>query len=125
MHLLDYFAQVADEADCGLLLDVAHLAVYQHVTGRAPLDALDGFPLERVVEMHVAGGSLFEHEGSRFVEDDHGVSILPATWELLAAALPRATNLRALVFECERNPLDAVVPVFESLRGELDGVAAR
>jgi uncharacterized protein (UPF0276 family) len=95
------------------------------VTGRAPLDALDGFPLERVVEMHVAGGSLFEHEGSRFVEDDHGVSILPATWELLAAVLPRATNLRALVFECERNPIDAVVPVFERLRGELDGVAAR
>ena len=44
MHLLDYFARVADEADCGLLLDVAHLAVFQIVRGHAPTTGLDGFP---------------------------------------------------------------------------------
>src|SRR5215470_311388 len=41
LHLLDYFARVADGADSGLLLDVAHLAIYQRVTGHRPLDGLD------------------------------------------------------------------------------------
>ena len=122
MHLLDYFAQVAGEADGGLLLDVAHLAVYQRVQGHAPTTALDGFPLERVVEMHVAGGTPFDWQGRSFVDDDHGTNVLPDTWEILARALPRATNLRALVFECERNRIDEVVPVFERLA---DGLAAR
>ncbi len=116
LHLLDYFARVAAGADCGLLLDVAHLAIYQRATGRDPLDALDGFPLERVVEIHVAGGTEFEHGGRTFVDDDHGPAPLADTWRILEAVVPRAVNLRALVFECERNPVDAVVPVFERLR---------
>ena len=60
LHLLDYFARVADAADSGLLLDVAHLAIYQRAAGHAPLDGLDGYPLERVVEIHVAGASEFD-----------------------------------------------------------------
>lgn len=115
LHLLDYYAQVSERADCGLLLDVAHLAVFQRVRGHAPLDGLDTFPLERVVEMHVAGGKLFTLDDEQFVEDDHGVDVLEDTWEILEYALTRATNLRALCFECERNSIDAVVPGFERL----------
>ena len=119
LHLLDYFARVADVADCGLLLDVAHLAIYQRATGGAPRDGLDGFPLERVVEIHVAGGSEFQHEGRSFVDDDHSPAPLADTWRILEAVLPRATNLRALVFECERNRADEVLPVFERLHTAL------
>jgi hypothetical protein len=115
LHLLDYFARVADFADSGLLLDVAHLAIYQRATGRAPTDGLDGFPLERVVEIHVAGGTEFEHAGRIFVDDDHSPAPLADTWSILEAVLPRAVNRRALVFECERNRVDEVVPVFERL----------
>jgi len=116
LHLLDYFARVAEGADCGLLLDVAHLAIYQRATGRAPLDGLDGYPLERVVEIHVAGATEFEAGGRRFVDDDHSPAPLADTWRILEAVLPRARNLRALVLECERNRADQVVPVFERLR---------
>ena len=115
MHLLDYFGHVGAAADSGLLLDVAHLAVYQEVSGHRPLDAFDGFPLERVLEVHVAGGTFFDSEGKRFVEDDHGVSILPATWEIFAHVVEHAPNLRAVVFEGERNGIDEVLPVFERL----------
>lgn len=115
MHLLDYFALVAERADAGLLLDVAHLAVFQRVRGHAPTTGLAGFPLERVVEVHVAGGKPFEHGGRGFVEDDHGLDVLADTWEILDVVLERAPKLRALVFECERNPLAAVVPTFERL----------
>lgn len=115
LHLLDYFARVADAADSGLLLDVAHLAIYQRATGREPLDGLDGFPLERVVEIHVAGGTEFEAAGRRFVDDDHGPEPLPDTWRILEHALDRVPRLRALVYECERNPARQVVPNFERL----------
>jgi uncharacterized protein (UPF0276 family) len=116
LHLLDYYARVAGASDCGLLLDAAHLAVYQLVSGNRPTDGLDGYPLDRVVEIHVAGGTPFASGGLTFVDDDHGTRILPETWQILEAVLPRARNLRAVVFECERNPADAVIPVFETLK---------
>jgi uncharacterized protein (UPF0276 family) len=119
LHLLDYFGRVAERADCGLLLDVAHVAAYQQVLGHEPLAGFDGFPLERVVEVHVAGGRLFEHEGRTFVEDDHGPRVLPAAWSILEHVLPRATRLRATIVEAERNPVEAVVPLFEDVRGRL------
>lgn len=115
LDLLDYFARVVEGADCGMLLDVAHLAIYQHAMGRAPTDGLDAFPLERVVEIHVAGGGRFEHDGRRFIDDDHSPEPLAETWEILEAVWPGTPNLRALVFECERNPADAVRTGFERL----------
>ena len=60
---LDFYAQVADLADTGLLLDCAHLAIYQRLMGHEPLTGLDGLPLDRVVELHVAGSTPHEHEG--------------------------------------------------------------
>ncbi len=116
LHLLDYFARVAGAADCGLLLDVAHLAIYQRACGHAPLAGLDGFPLERVVEIHVAGATEFTQGDRAFVDDDHSPVPLRDTWSILEAVIPRAVNRRALVFECERNRAEDVVPVFERLR---------
>jgi uncharacterized protein (UPF0276 family) len=124
LHLLDYFARVADDADCGLLLDVAHLAIYQRATGRGPLDGLDGFPLDRVLELHVAGASEFVHAGRVFVDDDHTPEPLPETWRILEHVLPRAPRLRALVYECERNPRAAVEPVFARLAALLAAAPA-
>lgn len=124
LHLLDYFARVAADADCGLLLDVAHLAIYQRATGRAPLDGLDGFPLDRVVELHVAGASEFVHGERVFVDDDHAPEPLPETWRILEHVLPRAPQLRALVFECERNPRAAVEPGFARLAALLAASSA-
>lgn len=115
MHLLDYFANVVDAGDAGMLLDVAHLAVYQKVAGHEALDGLDGFPLERVVELHVAGGTPFEHEGKTFWDDDHGVAILDETWRIFEHVIARAPNLRAVAFEAERNRIDEVLPLFTRL----------
>lgn len=115
LHLIDYFARLAAKADCGLLLDVAHLAVYQRVLGYGPFEAFDRLPFDRLVELHVAGGRPFDVDGRAYVDDDHGPEPLPETWDLFEAILPRATNLRAVVFEAERNPRAAVLPAFERL----------
>ena len=123
MHLADYFAQMAEEADCGLLLDVAHFAIYQRVSGHDALDGLDRFPLERVVEIHVAGGSAFQSGGQTFIDDDHGTSVLPETWEILDAVMAETPNLRAVVVECERNSIEEVIPLFERVHERVGSVA--
>jgi uncharacterized protein (UPF0276 family) len=115
LHILDYFALVADKADCGLLLDCAHLAIFQHARGLSPLTALDNFPLDRVVEMHVAGGTLTKVDGYEYIEDNHSPEPLAATWEILEYVLPRATNLKAIVFECEHNAPEACLDNFAKL----------
>jgi uncharacterized protein (UPF0276 family) len=115
LHLLDFFTRLCEEADTGLLLDCAHLTIYQRTFGRPPLDGLDRFPLERVIELHVAGGTEHERDGYPFIEDDHTTGILPETWEILEYVAPRAPNLRAVVFECERNPFRDTVVGFERI----------
>ncbi|MBO0858800.1 MAG: DUF692 family protein [Chloracidobacterium sp.] len=115
MHILEYFAMVADRADCGLLLDCAHLAIFQQARNLPPLATLDNFPLDRVVEMHVAGGDYVDIDGYAYVEDSHSPEPLPATWEILEYAVPRASNLKAVVFECERNAPEETLEVFARL----------
>ncbi|MFN0109705.1 MAG: DUF692 family multinuclear iron-containing protein [Blastocatellia bacterium] len=115
MHILDYFALVAEQADCGLLLDCAHLAIFQQTRNLPPLTGLDNYPLDRIVEMHVAGGALTDIEGYAYIEDNHSPDPLPATWEILEYVAPRATNLKAIVFECEHNQIEECLPVFERL----------
>ncbi len=119
LHLLDFYARLADYADTGLLLDAAHLAIYQRTCGHRPTTALDGLPAERIVELHVAGASSREVQGLSIVEDDHTPAVLPDTWQIIDAVGPRATALRAVVFECERNPLDACLPGFRRIERSL------
>jgi uncharacterized protein len=115
LHLLDFFARVCDRGDTGMLLDCAHLAIYQRLQGLDPLTGLDAFPLDRIIELHVAGGSEHAHEGYAFVEDDHTTEVLPDTWRIFDYIVARAPHLKAVVFECERNPLEACLPGFERI----------
>lgn len=116
LHLLDFFARLMDRADTGILLDCAHLALYQKQKGFDPLTGFDGFPMDRVVEVHVAGARLFEHEGMQFVEDDHTPTPLDETWLIYEHVAKHAKNLKAVVFECEKNPLSESLPGFARIQ---------
>jgi uncharacterized protein (UPF0276 family) len=119
LHLLDFFARVVERADTGMLLDAAHLAIYQRLRGQQPTAGLDAFPCDRIVELHVAGGRERRHEGYAWVEDDHTPAVLADTWTILDAVLPAAPELRAVVFECERNPMADCLAGFARLAGLL------
>ena len=80
-----------------------------------PLNGLDRFPLDRVIEIHVAGASEGEVDGYAYVEDDHTVQVLPETWTILEYVANRALNLKAVVFECERNPMSLCLPGFSRI----------
>lgn len=122
MHILDYFAEVSARSGCGLLLDCAHLAIFQHLRGLDPLAGLDGFPLDRVVEMHVAGGTVRHVDGFEYIDDSHSPDPVPATWEIFEHAIARAPNLKAVVYECEYNERSRCLPVFERLNAAFPAV---
>jgi uncharacterized protein (UPF0276 family) len=91
----EYVAAVAEAADCGILLDLHNIWANER-NGRQPVDAyLADLPLERVQELHLAGG--FETAG--FYLDAHVGGIDPALLELAAAVVPRLPSLRAIIFE--------------------------
>jgi uncharacterized protein (UPF0276 family) len=116
VHVLDYFAEVSEVAGCGILLDVAHLAIFQRARGFEPCVALDGFPLDRIVEMHVAGGGeAVTPDGYRYIDDDHRAEVHPDTWEIVDFVLPRAKRLKALIYECEHNDPALTIETFERL----------
>ena len=123
LHLLDFFARVCDRADTGMLLDCAHLAIYQRLHEHPPMTGLDGFPMERVIEVHVAGAEIREHQGFEYVEDDHSMAVLPETWLLLDQVTAQAKELRAVVLECERNSLDEAIAGFQLLEARLEDTA--
>ena len=86
---------LAEETGCWLLLDLHNVhcnCVNQGVDARRLLDTLD---LERVVELHVAGG--MEHAG--FWLDAHSGPMPDEVWELLDHALARCPNVGGVTFE--------------------------
>lgn len=102
MHVLDFMGAVAREADCGLVLDIGHLLGYQYATRRSLTDMpLADFPFDRVVEVHLAGLMRRVSGGFETYYDHHGHSIPDVSWDFLAAALPRMTNLRGITLEQE------------------------
>ncbi|MER5509727.1 DUF692 family multinuclear iron-containing protein [Streptomyces sp. NPDC002766] len=102
-----FVASVVQGAGCGLLLDLHNVLANQR-NGRVSVDQLlDELPLDRVWEVHLAGG--FEHRG--YWLDSH--SGLPDE-ELLALAeqvLPRLPALRAVLFEVMSSAVPGLDPL--------------
>jgi uncharacterized protein (UPF0276 family) len=91
----EYVARVAEEADCGILLDL-HNIWANELNGRQPVaDFVDSIPLERVWEVHVAGG--FEFEGYHL--DAHVGPVAERLLQVAQYVVPRLPNVRALLFE--------------------------
>jgi len=98
MDLGDFFRVLTEDAGCDLVLDVAHVYSYAVTTGRPAPQVLVSLPLERVVEIHVAGGHLDGRHPSRYI-DSHSDPVDPAVLGLLALAVPDCPRLRAVTFE--------------------------
>ena len=63
--------------------------------GFDPLEALSRLRLDRVVQVHLAGGST--HDG--FLMDVHSDVVPEPVWELLEWLVPRAPNLAGISYE--------------------------
>jgi uncharacterized protein (UPF0276 family) len=117
-----FFKEIVRRASCGLVLDIGHLWTVYRYTGAWRFQSvegfiaefLDGFPMERVVEIHVAG--LAEHPaeaGERGPDGDsgalprwidaHGAPIPELLFEMLDQVLshPRLKALKGLALEVD------------------------
>jgi uncharacterized protein len=91
----EFFASVAETADCGILLDLANLWA-NHKNGRAKIDeTLAKLPLERVWEVHLAGVT-FAHG---YWLDAHSGAIDDGLADVAATIIPDLPNLGAIIFE--------------------------
>lgn len=96
-HLPDseVVARVAEGAGCGILLDLHNLWCNER-NGREPVaDALARLPLERVTEVHLAGGTTW----NGWYLDGHSGLVDGALLDIAARVLPMLANVRAVVFE--------------------------
>lgn len=104
-----------------LLLDLHNVHTTAENAGFDPREYLARAPLEKVVEIHVSGGSTSE-EGwlpsrRRMRLDSHDGAVPEEVWRLLEAVLPRCPNLRGVTLErMEGTVGEADVPL---LREEL------
>jgi uncharacterized protein (UPF0276 family) len=90
-----FLTAFTQKSGCYLLLDLHNLycnAVNHHFEAR---DVIDTLPLDRVIEIHVAGGSW--RDG--YWMDAHDGRVPEPVWKLLEYALPKAPNVGGVVFE--------------------------
>ncbi|RNL86012.1 MNIO family bufferin maturase [Halostreptopolyspora alba] len=110
----EFLARMAEDSDCGLLLDVnnAYVSAVNH--GTDPYACLRTLPAERVVQMHLAGHT---DRGTHLI-DTHDQPVADPVWELYRFAAARTGGVSTLL------EWDDHVPPLTDLVAELDKARA-
>ena len=107
----EFIAEVLEGADCAWLLDLNNVYVNSLNHGFDPKAWLDGMPLHRVRQMHIAG-HVWDEEDELYL-DTHGADVTDPVVDLMQWVLPRIG--RAVPVLLER---DNQIPTFEALLAE-------
>lgn len=112
-----FMSEVARRTGCYLLLDVNNVYVSAHNHGFSPIDYLQGLPLDRVRQVHLAG-----HTPGPIAIDTHDRAVCDGVWALFDRALALTGPVAVMI---ERD--DAIPPLGELLAelGIARGIAAR
>lgn len=90
----EFLQRITEEADCHILLDLTNLEYNARNHGFSAEEYLDVIPLERVVQVHLAGGV----EGNGVWYDTHSQKVSDRVWQLFRE-LTRKRNLPAAMLE--------------------------
>jgi hypothetical protein len=104
----DFLSRLAQEADCGLLLDVNNVYVSSFNHGFDPRVYIDNVPADRVVQYHVAGHT---NKGTHIL-DSHSDHAVAEVWELFRRSCRRTGNVSTL-YEWDED-----IPDFDVLHAE-------
>jgi uncharacterized protein (UPF0276 family) len=96
----EFLARMAEDADCGLLLDVNNVYVSSVNHDFDPDDYLRAIPHERVVQMHLAG---HDDRGTHVV-DSHDRAVADPVWELYGRAVELTGGVSTLIEWDDRLP---------------------
>jgi uncharacterized protein (UPF0276 family) len=88
----EFLARLAEEADCGLLLDVNNVYVSAFNHGFDADAYVDALPADRIVQYHLAGHT---HHGTHII-DTHSDRAVPEVWKLYARACRRTGDVATL-----------------------------
>jgi uncharacterized protein (UPF0276 family) len=105
----EFLAELCEQADCGLLLDVNNVYVSCRNHDLDPWSYLEGIPYDRVVQVHLAGHT---DMGTHCI-DTHDGRVIDPVWELYAHVL-RQCGSRATLLEWDAN-----IPSFPEAHAEL------
>jgi uncharacterized protein (UPF0276 family) len=110
----EFLSRMAEEADCGLLLDVNNVYVSAFNHGFDPDVYVDALPAGRVVQYHLAGHT---HRGTHII-DTHSDHAVDRVWELYARACRRTGDV-ATLYEWDED-----IPAFDVLVAEANKARA-
>jgi hypothetical protein len=105
----EFLSRMAEEADCGLLLDVNNVYVSSVNHDFDPVEYIESVPHERVVQCHLAGHT---NCGTHCI-DTHDGKVIDPVWELYSLA-HRLTGGMSTLLEW-----DAKIPPFEVVHAEV------
>ncbi|MEB2313133.1 MAG: DUF692 domain-containing protein [Sorangiineae bacterium] len=111
MSEAEFLVEVLERSQAGLLLDVNNAYVNGLNHGYDPRELIAALPLERVVELHVAGHTRLP---SGLVLDTHGAPVADPVYELLEWTLER-TGPRPVLLE-----RDHAIPPLTELLAEVE-----
>ena len=106
----EFIAQLAQRADCELLLDVNNVYVSSRNHGFDAHDFIDAMPRERVRQIHLAG---HEDHGTYLI-DTHDHPVCDGVWELYAYTAKRLGAVPTMIERDDR------IPPLAELLAELD-----
>lgn len=104
----EFVAEIAERADCGLLLDCNNVYVSARNHGFDPETYVDAIPADRVVQIHLAGHT----DKGRYVLDTHSDHVADAVWALYRRLLARTGPVSTLV------EWDEAIPAWDVLADE-------
>jgi uncharacterized protein len=116
-----FTTEVVERSGCGLLLDLHNLHTNAVNHGFDPFELLDALPLERVGQVHLAGG---HEDADGYRHDSHSAPPPEPVWALLRFVAARA-SLNAVILEWDRDqpPFEVVLREVERASTILAGVA--
>lgn len=96
----EFLAEVVEQADCGILLDVNNIYVSSQNHGFDPFDYIRGVQAERVGQIHIAGHSRYR----KFILDTHDHPVPDPVWDLYAEVIRRCGHTATLLEWDDRIP---------------------
>lgn len=104
-----FLRRMAEDSDCGLLLDVNNVYVTCRNHDLDPWDYLDAIPYDRVVQIHLAGHT---DKGTHCI-DTHDGHVIDEVWALYGDVQRRMRNCATLL------EWDADIPPFAEVHAEV------
>jgi uncharacterized protein (UPF0276 family) len=89
----DFYSAIVEKADISMMLDVNNIYVSSHNHGFDPKQYYENIPMERVIQIHLAGHSDY----GAYILDTHDDFVRDEVWAIYAEVFPRTGGVSTLL----------------------------